>query len=275
MSSGNQKLSLSFEGCNLSYQVKGTGEPILLIQGTGIHGDGWLPQVEFLVNKGFQCITFDNRGMGLSQPLIGKLAVDQMAKDALAILNHLAIKSAHIVGHSLGGMIALQLALLAPEKIKTLSLLCTFADGSVVTKLSPWMLWVGIRTRLGTAAMRRKAFLKLILSPDEYQKVDAPNLSKKFEPLFGHDLAESPSVVMKQLAALGKCNLLPQLSQIPQVPTLVVTSQFDRIAPPKCGQLISQNIVNSKYCEISNAAHGLPLTHVDLTNDLLFKHISK
>src|ERR1043165_2031505 len=107
---------LPYKGCNLSYQLLGSGPPVLLIQGVGVHGSGWSPQVSPL-SKNFQCLSFDNRGIGLSQPATRKLTVDQMAEDARALMDAQGWHSAHVVGHSLGGLIALNLALGNPRRI--------------------------------------------------------------------------------------------------------------------------------------------------------------
>src|SRR6478752_9737116 len=114
-----------FEDCDLSYTVRGNGPPVLLIQGVGVQGDAWMPQTDDLAAD-FTCVTFDNRGMGRSQPAAVAITVEQMARDALAILDAAGIASAHVVGHSLGGVVALQLALSAPARVRSLALLCTF-----------------------------------------------------------------------------------------------------------------------------------------------------
>ena len=101
----------------------------MLIQGVGVCGSAWLPQVRQLSSE-FQCLTLDNRGMGGSQPIGRRLTVDQMARDTLAVMSHIGWRSAHIVGHSLGGPIAMQMALLDSARVRSLSLLCTVGRGS-------------------------------------------------------------------------------------------------------------------------------------------------
>src|SRR5205085_11935461 len=82
--------SVEHAGCCLHYSVCGDGDPVLLIQGVGVHGDGWLPQVDALVAR-YRCITFDNHGMGKSQPLVGPITVEQMADDAAAALDAIGV----------------------------------------------------------------------------------------------------------------------------------------------------------------------------------------
>ena len=76
------------QGCRLAFGVCGQGVPVLLIQGVGVHGDGWLPQLEALAAR-HRCLTFDNRGMSRSQPANEQLSIEQMADDALALMKRL------------------------------------------------------------------------------------------------------------------------------------------------------------------------------------------
>jgi pimeloyl-ACP methyl ester carboxylesterase len=115
-------------GCPLHCTVAGRGPAVLFIQGVGVHGDGWRPRVDELTRH-FTCITFENRGVGHSVPAAAPITITQMAADALAALEGLGIESAHVVGHSLGGLVALELALTARERVRSLALMCTFASG--------------------------------------------------------------------------------------------------------------------------------------------------
>src|SRR5262245_35829832 len=147
----------------LHYELTGTGVPVLFIQGVGVAGSGWRPQVEDLAQD-FTCLSFDNRGLGRSRiTKAGAIpTITEMTNDALALLDAAGFASAHVVGHSMGGVIAQQLALDAPHRIKSLSLLCTFSRGAEATRLTPEIFWLGLRTRIGSRAMRRQAFLRLL-----------------------------------------------------------------------------------------------------------------
>src|SRR5687768_4749782 len=122
---------LEHRGCKLSYCIAGNGPPVLMIQGAGMHGDGWLPQIEGLADQ-YRCLRFDNRGMGKSQPFGAAITIEQMAEDARVIMDAEGWQSAHVAGHSMGGLIALHLALSEPKRVRSLALLCTFARGSEV-----------------------------------------------------------------------------------------------------------------------------------------------
>src|SRR5205814_4207403 len=89
-------------GCSLSYRVRGEGPPVLLIQGVGIHGDGWRPQVDDLAHR-YRCLTFDHRGMAKSQPVGAPVTIEQLTADALALMHVRDGNPRIVVGHSLGG----------------------------------------------------------------------------------------------------------------------------------------------------------------------------
>jgi pimeloyl-ACP methyl ester carboxylesterase len=265
-------------GCRLAYDLRGNpdGPPVLLIQGVGVHGAGWRPQVDALAAD-HHCATFDNRGMGRSQPVGDRaLTVEQMADDALAVMRDIGWESAHIVGHSLGGLIALQLALAHRDAVRSLSLLCTFADGRIATRLTPRMLWVGTRTRIGPRRARRRAFLELVMPPGAASRNgDAEQLAAELEPLFGHDIADQPPIVMPQLRAAKRCNLAPRLSKLAGVATLVVSATHDPIAPPFAARQIADGIPGSRHIEFLDASHGLPISHAGRANALLREHLAK
>jgi pimeloyl-ACP methyl ester carboxylesterase len=266
--------SIEHRACRLAYQVQGEGPPVLFIQGTGVHGAGWQPQVDVLAAN-YTCLTFDNRGMGSSQPLGVPLTVAQMAEDALAVMDAQGWSAAHVVGHSLGGLVALQLALTARLRVRSLALLCTFARGRDATRLTPWMLWVGLRTQVGPRRSRRHAFLKMVLPPTEWESADRDALAERLARFFGHDLADQPPVAMKQLRAMSKCDLTPQLGALAGLPTLIVNAEHDRLAPPASGRTLAAGIPGSHYVELPGAAHGIPLTEPARINALLLEHLAQ
>ena len=261
-----------FEGCDLSYTVRGAGPPVLLIQGVGVQGDAWMPQIDDLAAD-FTCVTFDNRGMGRSQPAAVAITVEQMARDALAILDAAGLASAHVVGHSLGGVVALQLAITARDRVRSLALLCTFSGGKTAAPPTPRMIWLGARTRIGTRRMRRHAFLQLVMPPGRI--ADAEQLAESVAELFGHDLADQPPIVAEQLRALRQADLSPRLGELPHCPVLVMTGHHDPIGPPSAGRALAAAIRDARYVEVPDASHGLPISHAALTNRTLREHFGR
>jgi pimeloyl-ACP methyl ester carboxylesterase len=144
------------DGVSIYYELSGQGEPVLLIQGIGVAGSGWKLQTDDL-SRHYQTLIFDNRGLGQSTPCTSAISIEAMAGDVAALMDQVGWTSAHIVGHSMGGVIAQEFALKYPKRARSLSLLCTFARGRDGARLTPWVLWVSLRTRLGPRAWRRRA----------------------------------------------------------------------------------------------------------------------
>src|SRR5215813_11184143 len=221
----------------IHYELQGQGEPVLFIQGCGVTGSGWDPQAMEL-SADFQCLTFDNRGIGRSKTSDPVLTVEKMAADALALITAMGWESAHVVGHSLGGVIAQQLALDAPERVKSLSLLCTFSKGAEGGRITPSIVWMGLRTRLGTRAMRRRAFLRMLFPAEFLANACTDKLAATLAPMIGRDLADSPPILMKQVKALAKHDCTAQLHKLSGIPTVVVSAEKDPIALTYFGQLL-------------------------------------
>ncbi|MEZ5317380.1 MAG: alpha/beta fold hydrolase [Vicinamibacterales bacterium] len=266
--------TLEHAGCRLAWKVTGAGDPVVMIQGVGVHGDGWRPQVEALRHR-WSCLTFDNRGAGASQPLgVPRLTVDQMADDVRALMDAQGWSSAHVVGHSLGGLVALVLALRARPRVRSLALLCTFARGRDAGR-SARMIWVGTRSRVGTRRMRRHAFLEIVMPPDLLAGADRDQLAADLAPLFGHDLADHPAIEMRQLSAMRGCDVLAELPALADLPTLVVSAEHDPIAPPPLGEAMARAVPGARFVLLRQASHGVPIHGADAVNTLLATHLDR
>jgi aminoacrylate hydrolase len=268
METTTTRSSLERADVQLSYELAGQGPPILFIQGVGVTGEGWRPQVRGLQDR-FQTLTFDNRGIGRSQPCRGPISIEAMAEDAHALLDAAGWESAHLVGHSMGGVIAQQLALDCPKRVRSLSLLCTFARGKDAARLTPWVLWMTLRTRLGSRRMRRRAFLEMLMPPDDLQGVELDELAAQVGLLVGRDLADQPPILMKQLRALGRHDALNRLPELRDIPTLVVSAESDRIALPQYGRTLAAAIPGARYEQITAASHGVIFQKAGQINQML------
>lgn len=256
----------------LHYEIHGnTGAPVLLIQGVGVAGDAWRPQIDALASQ-YRMLAYDHRGIGRSG-YAGreKLSIPLMAADALALMDAAGWATCHVVGHSMGGVVAQRLALTRPNRVRTLSLLCTVARGADATRLTPATLWLGLRSKIGTRRQRRRAFLELIhprgtLSPEEAER-EAEALAR----LFGHDLADTPPVVFRQLSALSREDTRRELHRLSGIPTLVVGAEQDVITRPSFGQELAELIPDARWVKLRQAAHGVTLHRPELINPLLLE----
>jgi pimeloyl-ACP methyl ester carboxylesterase len=262
---------LNLPDTDIAYSLAGQGEPAVFIQGVGVTGSGWKPQIDELSTE-FACLAFDNRGIGDSRSTTLALSVSQMALDTLALMDAAGFPSAHVVGHSMGGVIAQELALRAPQRVKSLSLLCTFSQGAEVLGLTPKMLWLGLRSRFGTAGMRRRAFLHMLFPPSFLAGQDLDRLAANLTPLIGRDLAVQPPIVMRQLKALGRYDCSARLGELALIPTLVISAKHDLIARTLYGSRLASLIPGARYREIPDASHGVPIQNAREINGLLREH---
>jgi aminoacrylate hydrolase len=260
------------DGC-LSYAVAGTGPSVLAIQGVGMTGSGWGPQVDALSHQ-FRFITFDNRGIGGSSRGTDPLTIERMAADALALADAEGIERFHLLGHSMGGLIAQQVALTSRHRVQSLALLCTFADGVNATRLSWRMLILALRSRIGTRAMRRRGMIRMIM-PDLYLRDhDEIALAERLGALFGRDLADQPPIIREQLRAMSRYSAVPRLRELSGVPTLVLSAAHDPIAPPAFGKNLASLIGGSRFIEFPDASHALPIQCAPEVNSLLLQHLT-
>jgi pimeloyl-ACP methyl ester carboxylesterase len=255
-------------GVDLHYELSGEGPPVLLIQGVGVVGGCWQPQVRSLA-RCFQTILFDNRGIGKSVPNSGPVTIEAMADDARAVMDAAGWNSAHLVGHSMGGVIAQQFALDCPARVRSLSLLCTFARGKDGARPTPWVLWMSLRTRLGSRQMRRRAFLEMLFPKQELRTMDLDAWAAEVAALIGRDLAEQPPILLKQVGALSRHDCSRRLGELAAIPTLVLSAEHDPIALPRYGRALAAAIPGAQFEEIKAASHGVIIQKAELINQRL------
>jgi pimeloyl-ACP methyl ester carboxylesterase len=244
-------------GISLHYTVTGEGDPLLLIMGYGMPGDAWLGSLPFL--QGFKAIYYDNRGTGQSDKPQGPYTIPQMAEDAAALLDHLSIARAHVYGVSMGGMIAQELTLRHPEKVRSLVLGCTMCGGEHASMGEPEV----IETLIDVVGSMGKG------DPAAWVDRQLPLL---FPPTF---LAANPGVrdVMMMLAPMLPPTP-PQTAQyamaglfgwstwdrLPEIkaPTLIVHGDADVIIPVANAHTLAARIPGSRLHIVPGAGHGYP-----------------
>jgi len=119
---------------SIYYDIYGAGEPLVLIAGLGSDSMSWFNVIDDLA-KNYKLIVFDNRGCGRSDYPSGKISIEDMAEDTAGLLGYLNIDKANILGHSMGGYIAQEIAINYPERVNNLILVSTAANTSARNKL--------------------------------------------------------------------------------------------------------------------------------------------
>ena len=241
----------------IHYIREGTGTPLVLVQGAGVIGEGWRPQIDAL-RASHAIVALDNSGIGGSTYRASALTIEDMAADVLAVADAEGFDRFHLAGHSIGGLIAQEIALRARPRMLGLALLCTFERGGQASRLTPAIIWKGLRTRIGTRAMRRQAFMELVMPGGYLAGVDRQALASRLATLFGHDLADQPAIVMKQLGAASRFDASGRLQDLAGVPTLVLSARHDAIALPEYGRALAARIPGARYVEIEGMGHDYP-----------------
>ena len=173
----------------------------------------------------------------------------------------------------MGGLIAMQLALMWPRRVKSLAPLCTFPDGKSGSRLTRDTFFAGLRTRIGSRAMRRNAFLSLVLSKAGMEDSTRPGLEATMTELFARDLADQPPIIMRQLKAMARYDAMWRLRCLRSIRTLVMSGEQDRIAKPEYGRALAATIPGAAYVEVGYAAHAVPIESPWIINRLLAKHL--
>jgi 3-oxoadipate enol-lactonase len=217
--------SIDAGGTELHYLRAGEGEPMLLIQGMSATHMTWGRPFLDPLERGFECVVFDNRGMGLSGPAELPFEIADLAGDTLALLDALGIESAHVVGISMGGMIAQELALAHPERIRTLTLGATYCGGPEGTLMAPEDLrMLGAAMASGERERVFRAMWEINLSP-AFRENEA-----RFAEFcaMGSALPAPRQVILQQMRACGAHDTSARLAGL-EVPVQVIHGTADRL----------------------------------------------
>ncbi len=217
--------SIDAGGTELHYLRAGSGEPMLLIQGMSATHMTWGRPFLAPLEQSFECVIFDNRGMGLSGPAQLPFDVTDLAGDVAALLDALEIERAHIVGISMGGMIAQELALAQPERIRSLTIGATYCGGPEGTLMDPADLQM-LATAMASGEREQvfRAMWVINLSPafreDESRFAEFCAMAST--------LPAPREVIVQQMQACAAHDTSARLAGI-EVPTQVIHGTADRL----------------------------------------------
>jgi pimeloyl-ACP methyl ester carboxylesterase len=227
--------SVDANGTELHYLRAGEGEPMLLIQGMSATHLTWGRPFLSELEQSFECIVFDNRGMGRSARAELPFTIADLAADTAALLDALDLDRVHVVGISMGGMIAQELALAHPERIRTLTIGASYCGGPQSTLMAPDDLrLLGEAMASGERERVFRAMWEINLSPGFRE--DDGRFAAFVE--MGEALPAPAPVILQQMRACGAHNTHERLSRI-SLPTLVIHGDEDRLLGPDNGREIA------------------------------------
>jgi pimeloyl-ACP methyl ester carboxylesterase len=243
--------SIDAAGTELHYLRAGEGEPLLLIQGMSATHLAWGRPFLDELERSFDTIVFDNRGMGLSGEAELPFAIADLAADAAGLLDALELETAHVAGISMGGMIAQELALARPERIRTLTIGASYCGGPEGTLMAPEDLqMLGTAYASGVADQVFRAMWEINLSPD-FRAEDS-----RFAAFteMGSALPAPQPVVLQQMQACAAHDTHERLGQI-ELPTLVIHGDADRLLGYPNGQQIAARIPGARLETLEGVGH--------------------
>jgi len=243
--------SIDASGTELHYLRAGEGEPLLLIQGMSATHLAWGRPFLDELERGFETIVFDNRGMGLSGEAELPFTIADMAADTAGLLDALELESVHVAGISMGGMIAQELALAHPERIRTLAIGASYCGGPEGTLMSPEDLqMLGEAYVSGERERVFRAMWEINLSPGF--RADDSRFAAFTE--MGSALPSPQPVVLQQMRACGAHDTYERLGQI-DLPTLIVHGDTDRLLGYANGREIAALIPGARLETLEGVGH--------------------
>jgi len=235
-------------GTRIYWEAHGQGEPVLLIMGLGATMALWHRVTPILSDK-YRTILLDNRGAGRSDAPPGPYSITQMADDALAVLDAAGAPKAHVFGASMGGMIAQELALNHPERVRSLILGCTAVGGNAAV-LADREVGVALASRV-TLPPHQAA---RVMVPYTYD-ASTPRERVEEDVAIRERTAISNDAFNAQYQAIrswpGTLDRLGALA----MPVLVIHGETDRLVPPENGRILARAIPHSKLVMIPHASH--------------------
>jgi 3-oxoadipate enol-lactonase len=263
----------SSDGTRIHYQVTGRpgAPPILFTQGLGADKNGWNLQRLATATR-YRAVALDNRGAGRSDKPHGAYSLEQMADDAVAVLDHAGVDTAHVVGASMGGAISQIVAVKYPERTRSLTLACTAGRNH------PWReelltSWRDSALERGIGSMGHEA-ARWVIGPRSFRRL-LPAIGW-LGPLAPVRPAHAFAAQCDAILAAGELHqdLIDRLPDI-TVPTLVMVGNQDILTPRGDSEHLAETIPTAELVVISGAAHGFMVEHASTFNRVLLEFLGR
>ncbi len=252
------------DGTRLHYEVTGrrNGPPVLMIQGLGADKHGWDMQRIGLA-RWYRTIALDNRGAGRSDKPLGAYSLEQMADDAIAVLDATGYETAHVIGASMGGAITQLIGIHHPHRVRSLTLACTSCRNHEWRRelLAGW----GRTARQQGMGLMTKEAARWVIGPRSFRRL-LPAIGWLGPLAFGRPRHAFANQVDAILAASEE--EVPALHTI-TAPTLVVVGNQDILTPRGDSEELAELIPTAELVVISGAAHGFMVEHGSTFNRVL------
>jgi pimeloyl-ACP methyl ester carboxylesterase len=255
----------------LFYERRGSGDPVLLITGFTISSAIFEPVIDRYA-EGFDVITYDNRGAGRSDAPWRPTSIPELAGDAARLLDALEVESAHVYGVSLGGMVAQELALRFPERVRGLILGCTSAGGPRAARMTARELRAASAMAAGELGSPGRPWRGAFLFSPEFRR-DQPERVRWLLEHFGRHRAPPQGIAAHWWASVFH-DTVDRLDQI-QAPTLVFHGERDVLSPLGNARLLADRIPDAELAVVPGAGHGYALERPDMAHEFLIDWLER
>ena len=233
----------------MNYEVSGSGEPVVLITGLGGDVSFWRGMVPLLSDR-FKVITFDNRGSGLTEYPDEFFDIETLTDDVVLLMDRLSIKKAHVLGWSMGGNVAQDIALRYPERVASLTLVSTYlrrpSRSSYIMNTMAGSVQSG-----GDIAYLFRVVQSLCMTEEAFSKMEEKGV---YTPLKLNSTLEQ---FIHQMAAVDGFDSR-QKAKFIRVPTRVIHGRSDIMVPPYMGEELAAEIEGADMVFIDGGGHTMP-----------------
>jgi pimeloyl-ACP methyl ester carboxylesterase len=254
----------------INYEVHGEGDPLLLIMGLGTGLTGWMLQIP-VFSRDYQVIAFDNRGVGRTDAPVVPYSIAVMADDTVGLMDVLGIDKAHVLGKSMGGYIAQELAIRHPERVKSLMLASTGAG--------PYVLETNILNEWATAAtegISQKAYFQLMLPFIFTDKTfENPEMVRMaLATIAANPCPTQDHALVHQFFACVEHYARGRVSQI-TAPTLILAGKDDFLMPLSLSEELATVIPNANLVVLEGGGHALNTDVPDTFNQAVLDFLAQ
>jgi len=255
---------IALNGLQVYFEEQGFGDVILFLHGLGSCSQDWLLQMPVFSAK-FHVIAPDMRGHGRTDKPHGRISIAQLASDVVGLLDTLNVTQTHVVGLSLGGCVAQQMALDDPERIRSLALVNTFArfDPGKPGNAIPLAFRMAVLGLVGLPTQARFVAARLFPKPGQepLRKMAAERIA-----------ANDPATYRRLLFAIRAFDVTNRLSEI-ICPTLVIAGDRDTTVPLRAKRLLAVSIPDARLEIVAGSGHATPIDQPEMFNRLVLNFV--
>jgi 3-oxoadipate enol-lactonase len=261
--------TIETNGQELYYEVHGHGEPLLCINGLAADTLSWALQVPAFSER-YRTIVFDNRDVGRSSMASEPYDVVDMARDTLGLADGLGLDGFHLVGVSMGGAIAQEMALAAPDRIRTLTLAVSWAGGGAYAREAS-RVWA-LRARRLSREEHIDSLMLLTLSEAFYENEEAVRFVRNL--ILQHPHPQPVEAFVRQVQASGRFDARERLPSL-SLPVHVIGAEHDILIPVWKPRELAELIPGARLTVIDLAPHGITLERAEEFNRAVLEFLAE